>query len=259
MNQYRVLAAGLLALSTASVQAVELNVTVGANVWSASPSGDIQGQSSDPELSVGDLGLSRESSNQYYLQLDHPVPLWPNLRISQTSLDFSGRKNRNVTFMGQTFTGEVASSVDLSHTDITAYYRFLDGVTSVMPLLDLRLELGATLRRFDGAFSVSEVASAKSESVDLSALVPMGYLAGRIGLPYDLSVGASLNTISYSGNQLTDISADLRYEYDGLPLVKPGLVAGYRSFALKLDDLDDTYGDLRLKGPYFGAYVRAGF
>lgn len=254
--------AALLPVFAIHAQAVDLNITAGASMWDVTPSGYIQGKEGEQRLDVKDqLGLSGESSTQLYVQFDHPIPVIPNFRISNTSLDFSGNKNQSVTFLNQTFTGNLDSSVDLSHTDVTAYYRFLDGMTSFIPLVDLRLELGATIRMFDGELSVTgdTVSGRQTQSVDLSAPLPMGYLAGRIGVPFGLSAGASVNTISYSGSSLTDLTFDVRYQYDALPLIKPGITAGYRDFSLTLDDLDDTYGDLTLDGAFVGAYIRAGF
>lgn len=263
MRKILTLAGSMLLPAVAmNAQAMDFNITAGANLWNVSPSGYIQGRDGQQKLDAkNDLGLSSESSSQLFVQFDHFIPVIPNFRISKTSLEFSGSKDRTVTFMDETFTGNLSSSVDLSHTDITAYYRFLDGVTSFVPLVDLRLELGATVRLFDGELSVTgDTASGRqTESVDLNAPLPMGYLAGRVGVPFGLSAGASVNTISYSGSSLTDLTFDVRYQYDGFPLIKPGITAGYRDFSLTLDDLDDTYGDLTLDGAFFGAYIRAGF
>lgn len=245
-----------------NAQAIDFNITTGASLWDVAPSGYIQGRDGQQELDVkNDLGFSSESSTQLFIQFDHFFPVIPNLRLSKTSLDFSGSKNQSATFLDQTFTGNLSSSVDLSHTDITAYYRLLDGVSSLIPLLDLRLELGATLRMFDGQLSVTGDTSngQQTASVDLSAPLPMGYVAARIGLPFGLSAGASLNTISYSGSSLSDLTLDVRYQYNALPLIKPGITAGYRDFSLTMDDLDDTYGDLMLDGAFVGVYLRAGF
>ncbi|MBE0508476.1 MAG: TIGR04219 family outer membrane beta-barrel protein [Marinospirillum sp.] len=249
----------LLPLTAINAQAVDFNITAGVNLWDVSPSGYIQGKEGEDRLDVKDqLGLSGESSNQLFVQFDHFIPVIPNFRVSQTSLEFSGNTNKTVKFLGETYSGSTNTSVDLSHTDVTAYYRFLDGVTSFIPLVDLRVELGATLRMFDGSFAF-EGTGAEPRSVDLTAPLPMGYLAGRVGVPFGLSAGASVNTISYSGSSLTDLTFDVRYQYDGFPLIKPGITAGYRDFSLTLDDLDDTYGDLTLDGAFFGAYIRAGF
>lgn len=241
-------------------QALEFNLLAGANVWDAGPSGEIQGLKNETPLQVkSSLGLEDENQTNIFIQFDHPVPVIPNFRISSTELEFSGTKTAQLDFMGQSFNGELNSLVDLSHTDFTAYYRFLDGITSFIPLVGLRVELGLTLRQFAGEFSVAEAASGTKESLDLDVIVPMGYAGLRVSLPLGLSVGANVNAIGYSGNSLTDVTADLRYQYDGLPLIKPGINLGYRSFDAKLDDLDDTYGDLSLSGVFAGAYVRVGF
>lgn len=261
-TQVALLAAATLPLLGFQAQALEFNVTAGANIWDVSPSGEIQGNKNDPKLDLKDqLGLSDDTFTSIFVQFDHPIPVIPNFRVTQTGLDLSGSKNTTFDFKGETFTGNVKSTIDLSHTDVTAYYRLLDGITSFIPLVDLRLELGLTLRLIDGEFAVTgDVGgTSQTETVDFSAPLPMGYVGGRVGLPFGLSVGASLNTISYDGNGITDLMADVRYQYDGLPLIKPGITAGYRDLSVKLDDLDDAYGDLTLSGPFFGAYIRAGF
>lgn len=256
--------AGVVLLPAAAMQAqaLEFNILAGGNVWNASPSGEIQGMKNQDKLDVKDtLGLSSENQTNFFVQFDHPVPVIPNVRISRTELDFSGNKNKSFEFLGQKFTGNTQTNIDLSHTDVTAYYRLLDGITSFIPLVDLRAELGLTVRQFDGGFEVKGTAGGQSEteSVDLSAPLPMGYAGLRVGLPMGFSFGAKVDAIGYSGSSLTDVTVDARYQYGGLPLIKPGITAGYRSFDVKLDDLDDTYGDLEFSGAFFGAYIRAGF
>jgi len=250
----------LLPTVALQAQALEFNVLAGGNVWNASPSGSIQGKKNEANLDVeSTLGLSSENQTSYFVQFDHPIPVIPNLRVSKTALDFSGSKTASFTFLDQSFNGNLQSKVDLSHTDFTAYYRLLDGTTSFIPLVDLRAELGLTIRQFDGEFSVTESATDTTKSIDLSEPLPMGYAALRVGLPMGISFGAKVDAIGYSGNSLSDVTADVRYQYDGLPLIKPGITAGYRSFDAKLDDLDGVYGDLEFSGAFFGAYIRAGF
>lgn len=254
-----ILAAGCALLPLAASQAnASLNITLTGNYWNASPSGSIQGNSTEQPLDVErQLGLSSEGMNNVAVQFDHFIPVVPNFRLTQTQLDFSGRSSEEVTFKGQQFTGEVQSQVDLSHTDITAYYRLLDNLTAFVPLVSLRLELGLTARIFDGGFEVRSGQAASSE--DLSLPVPMGYVGGLVSLPKGVSVGARMNYMSFSDSSLSDLKVFANYEYDGLPLITPGLTLGYRQFSLDLDDLDDSYGDLTLKGPHLGAYLRVGF
>ncbi|NLW04060.1 MAG: TIGR04219 family outer membrane beta-barrel protein [Pseudomonadaceae bacterium] len=255
----------LLPVMAMQAQAIEFNILAGGNLWKASPSGYIQGKATESPLDVKDkLGLSKENQNYFFVQLDHPIPVIPNLRVSRTALDFTGNNTTAFKFLDQDFSGDLHTKVDLSHTDVTAYYRFLDGITTFIPFINLRAELGLTVRQFDGEFEVegkTATSGGKSvtESISLSAPLPMGYAGLRLGLPLGLSIGANINAISYSGNRVSDATADLRYQYDGFPLIKPGLTAGYRSFDVKLDDLKDTYGDLSFSGAFFGAYLRVGF
>lgn len=251
-----------ISLLASHAQAATLKLAASADYWNPKPRGYIQGNPDQQRLDLNDeLGLSSEGASSLSLQLDHFLPLLPNLRITQTRLDFSASTRSDFTFLDTRFTGTTNSDIDLSHTDLTAYYRFLDGVTASLPLVSLRLEAGMTLRRFDGGFTITgEVdGQQQSESSGLDTWVPMGYAGGRISLPLGFTAGAAVNYLSYSGNRLKDLSIFAGYEYRGLPLVTPSIMAGYRAFDLKLDDLDATYGDLTLKGPQVGAYVHLGF
>ena len=252
----------LLPAAAMQVQALEFNILAGGNVWDASPSGSIQGKKSQSNLDVkNELGLSSENQSYFFVQFDHPVPVIPNIRVSRTALDFSGNKNAEFDFLNSSFKGDLSTQVDLSHTDITAYYRLLDGISSFIPLVDLRAELGLTIRQFDGEFAVkgNTTSGDTSQSISLNAPLPLGYASLRLGLPLGISFGAKVDAIDYSGNSITDLTADMRYQYEGFPLIKPGLTAGYRSLDIKLDDLKDTYGDLSVSGAFFGAYIRVGF
>lgn len=255
--------AALLLVPAMQAQALELNVLADGYVWKASPSGEIQGKATESPLDVSDkLGLLNENQTHFFIQLDHPIPILPNVRISKTALDFSGNTRANFKFLDQDFSGDLQAQVDLSHTDVTAYYRLLDGATQFIPLINLRAELGLTVRKFDGGFEVSGntvTNGSATESIRLSEPLPLGYASLRLGLPLGFSVGANINATSYSGSRVSDVTADVRYQFDGLPLIKPGLTAGYRSFDLTLDDLKSTYGDLGFRGAFFGAYLRVGF
>lgn len=252
------LAAAALLLA-GQAQAVSLNVTAAADYWNPSPSGFIQGQSSQPEVDLKDeLGLSREGATHLAIQFEHFIPWVPNLRIRQTNLDLSGSKAADFEFRDSSFAGQVESDLDLSHTDVTGYYRFLDGVTSLLPLVSLRAEAGLTLRFFDGGVDLAD-AQGNEESIDLNTALPLGYLGGRVDLPGGVALGAEANYVSYQGNTVSDINWSARYEYRDWGLLTPGVQVGYRSLNLDLDDLDEVYGDLTLKGPHLGVYLRAGF
>ena len=85
-----VLAASVLALLPMASHA-DLLFTVGAkaSVWGAEPTGQVDdGISVDGEQNG--LGMDSENGNQITLFFEHPVPVLPNIRVRQTSLDMTG-------------------------------------------------------------------------------------------------------------------------------------------------------------------------
>jgi len=75
----------------------------------------------------------------------------------------------------------------------------------------------------------------------------MLYAGVNADLPFTgVYIDASLNTISYDGNGLQDLSAAVGYNFgDLLPLTAE---LGYRKMSLDLEDLDDVEGDFTIDG-----------
>ena len=82
-----VLVASLIpALSAADI----LGVRVGANYWNYDIGGTARYQTRDSANNIDvnkDLGYDDGSLGHYYISLEHPVPLLPNVRISKTDID----------------------------------------------------------------------------------------------------------------------------------------------------------------------------
>jgi outer membrane protein len=232
-------------LSTAHADTV-FGIYAGAYNWKADFSGDINDTDADQNIDLeDDLGFSDESNNVFYIAIEHPVPVLPNIRIQHTALDSSadGRLTRDFTFDDVDFeVGEdVATDIDFTHTDITLYYEILDNWVN--------LDVGLTARKFDGEIRIAGIG--ETAQVDLDATLPMLYVAAQFDLPLTgLSAGVGGNAVGYSGNTLLDLNAYVQYEFKfGL-----GLRGGYRTFTLELDDVDDIDSDLTLDGLY-GALV----
>lgn len=216
-----------------------LGVYAGAGQWRADYSGDL----GDPSISADELGLEDSANNVIYVAFEHPIPLIPNARIQHTDISSSqsSRITRSFTLDNQTFVaGEnVDSDIDLTHTDFTLYYELLDNWVN--------LDLGVTLRRFDGYASAE--GEAFSETVDIKETLPMVYGKAQFDLPFTgWSVGAEGNVVSYEDNQLTDLTAKVSYKFG--VLAEFGFEAGYRILSMELDE--DVYADMELKGPYAG-------
>ncbi|MDO6682772.1 TIGR04219 family outer membrane beta-barrel protein [Oceanobacter sp. 5_MG-2023] len=243
-----VMAVALVALAPLSAQA-DLLFTVGAkaSVWNADPTGQI-----DSDVSVEEDGLNMEEENGQQLTVffEHPVPFIPNVKIKSTSLEVSGNGTVDITFADETFDGDVNSTIDLTHTDLTLYW----GLPLPIPFVDINF--GVSGRQFDG---YAEVKSASNtETVDLDLVLPMVYGELKIDTPFGLYASADINYVGYGDNKLSDISYGVGYLLP-IPVVDLGLEAGYRQMTLETDPDDiDIETDLDVSGVYYGLSLSIG-
>lgn len=245
------IAAFLVAMTPVASHA-DLLFTVGAkaSMWSPEPSGQIdEGVSVDG--STNGLGLDGDSGTQLTVFFEHPVPMLPNVRLRQTSLEMTGDGTLLTEFNGQVFAGDIDSELDLSHTDATFYW----GVPLPVPYVDINF--GLTARMFDGyALVESDV---QSEEVDLDFAMPMGFLEAQVGSPFGLYAQAEINAIGYDGNSLTDMSFVLGYDLP-VPVVDLGLEIGHRSLSMKTNkDTTEIETDFDVTGLFYGASFAVGF
>jgi len=230
-------ALGLAATSFAQADTV-FGIYAGAGSWN----GSYEGDAGEPSISLKELGVKDHSNNFYYIAIEHPIPVLPNVRLSH--IDIKAKQSADITrtfvIDGTPFTaGEhVASQFDLSHTEATFYYEVLDNWVN--------LDLGLSARKFDGY--VSAQSPTRSEKVKLDDTLPMVYAKAQFDLPFTgLSVGVEGNYVSYSGDKLSDYSAKISYLFDSA--LDFGLEAGYRKLSLTVDD-NDLQGKVDIKGPY---------
>jgi len=137
------------------------------------------------------------------LDIQHPIPLIPNLRMDVWDLESD------------------PSGTEISHLDFTGYY----GVG----LLWLGLEGGLTFRNLD----MTHGSSTDSESV------PMLYLAASLGIPgTGITLAAESKSIS-SFDSVTISDQSFKIQYQPIPIL--GLEAGYRSIDQETNFLDADY------------------
>jgi outer membrane protein len=111
------------------------------------------------------------------------------------------------------------------------------------------LDLGLTARLFDGKASLA--GTTQQESIDLEAAVPLLY--GKLGVSVPttgLAAELLANWVNVDEFRLIDWSAQLSYEFDMLPVMDAGIILGYRSQSIELDDLDELQSDAKFEG-YF--------
>ena len=244
------LAAFVLAMAPVAAQA-DLLFTLGAkaSVWNAEAAGQI-----DDGVSVEDDGLNLDSDNGQQLTVffEHPLPVVPNFKLKQTSLELKGDGSIDAQFGDITFNESVTSAIDLSHNDLTLYW----GLPLPLPFIDINF--GLTARQFDGTAEVTGT-NAGTERVDLDIVLPLVYGELKLNTPFGIYAGADLNYIGMGDNKLSDMSAVIGYDLP-VPVVDIGVEAGYRSMTLQTDEEDaDIAADVDVKGMFFGASLSLGF
>ncbi len=236
-----ILASALATLSGAAQADTLFGVYAGAGTWQQSFSGDVAsgGERVDVE---DDLDIGNDTNNVLYLAVEHGVPVLPNVRLNYSDVAGDGRNllTRSVEFNGQVFSlaENVASEVNLTQTDLVAYYEVLDNTLS--------LDLGVAARWVDGDV---EVASATDvAAAEFKGALPLLYARGRVDLPFTgLWAGAEAMGLAYGGHQLLDVTAQVGWES---PL-GIGAEIGWRTLRLELDSIDEIdSADVDISGPY---------
>lgn len=226
-------------------QADTIGIHAGGGVWQP----DIEGSFGITEvITVEELGLQGEDANFFYIALEHPVPVLPNIRINRTDLEAKGSAvlSEDFTFDTVVFPSgtDTSTVLDLSHTDYTLYYEILDNVASA--------DLGVTFRQFDGGGSIVGTNGSEnySESDNFKATAPMLY--GRLQFDLPLSgfyMGGTINYVGMDGDKLSDVEARVGYTTSAL-VANLGVELGYRKTTIKVDDDDDLQTDMTFDGSY---------
>jgi outer membrane protein len=242
MNLLRSLLILAITLTPLTAVADVIGFYVGGGLWQASPEGDIGRTDINLEST---LNLDEENNQFIFVALEHPIPLLPNIRVQHSEMAWAGNALviAGTDLNGSPFVSDeqVDVSLDLTHTDATFYYEIFDNV--------MDLDLGITARAFDGEASL--VGVSQQESIDLDAIGPLVY--GQVGVDFPLtglSAHMIANWINVDEFRLIDWAAQLTYEFDLLPAVDAGLILGYRSMLVELDDLDDLQSDATFEGYY---------
>lgn len=231
--------AGMLLPALAQADTI-LGWRMGANAWQQQYSGDVQSGPSKIDLE-DDLGFDDETGYNLYLAFEHPIPLLPNVMLQHTKIDADATGDvTGFIFDGNIYTGEVRSSLDLTHTDATLYYELLDNWVN--------LDLGITGRRFENGVKITDVGTGTTGTLDIDYVIPMIYAQARFDLPFTgLSLGVEGNGTAYDGDTLYDVKLNLAYEF-ALGL---GIELGYRVFDLDYEDGDEI-ADVTIDGVYAG-------
>lgn len=270
-----IIVAGIASMLTASVQAdTLLGLYIGGQIWQAQTSGSIGEENSLlNEVISQEFTFDDQQQGSFYVAIEHPIPLIPNIKISSATLDVDGqaRITENDFSFGDIaypVNAAVNTVIDVSYIDYTFYYEILDNDL-------LTFDIGLTARDIDGNFSVSgdigEVAEIEviAEIVDIigiseitiakeqfSAIVPMLYGSVIVGLPYTgFNVFAQGNYTGYDDSSIYDFQVGVSYAVLDNLAVDLNVELGYKVIKMNIEDIDDVYADMEFKGVFAGATV----
>ncbi|MDX5407420.1 MAG: TIGR04219 family outer membrane beta-barrel protein [Chromatiaceae bacterium] len=233
-------------VTTAAQADTLLGLYIGADGWRTSTDGSF---ANDQQLQGFNFNDKTQSS--YYVALEHPLPLLPNIRLQHNQLESNGitALNASFNFAGETFAvdTDIANQVDLTNTDYVLYYEILDN--------DLvSLDLGINAKHIDGSVAVADLGGSGAVAVqDASTFIPMLYTSAIVGLPLTgLELFANGSFVSYDGSRVYDMQAGVAYALLDNLAVDLRLKLGYRAVNLRLDDIDNLYADLDFNGAFAG-------
>jgi len=245
MKLKHILLTSLFFIFPYQLHADTIGVYLGAGVWNHSASGYVRDSGTVNFDLKKDLHLKDKQEGYFYIAVEHPVPLIPNIKFTSTKMSHagSGAITVSTTFGGKTFSANdnVDTIINLDSTDITAYYEILDNV--------IELDLGLTARKLDGKVSLVGAAVTGVQKIDQT--IPLIYAALSINLPAGITLNGEGNFIGVGGVSYTDLTVKLRYEIIDVF----GVEGGVRSQNLSLDAVDSVSADLTFSGPFVGVFV----
>ncbi|MFT5758235.1 MAG: outer membrane protein [Alteromonadaceae bacterium] len=243
------LAASLATVLSASVQAdTLLGLYLGGQVW-ANQSDGVFG---DANKQI-DFNLDNEQQGSFYIAIEHPLPLIPNVKISSTTLDTQGKSALTSEFVFNKVTYKVGDDVnavfDVSYVDYTFYYEVFDNDL-------LTFDFGLTARDISADVKVNSTATALTSDISAAGITPMLYVAVNVGLPFTgFNVFAEGNFLSVGDNSFHDYQAGVSYELVDNLAIDINLTLGYRTINMELDDLDNLSSNIDFNGVFAGAIV----
>lgn len=222
-------------------------ITAGANYWQAE--NEVQaGEVADAQFT---LNQEKESNNELFFSIEHPVPLLPNLRYLTSDVSVSGSQTLTQTYILSGRTYRVASTLDANYdyeySDYSLYYELFDNQV-------LEFDLGVTLKDIDASLAVVNRQDANEASRrDASGIEPYIYTAAKLNLPL-LNLGFSTH-LNVKDSSTYDFEFAIEYQLGDMPAIQPYLQLGWKKQELDLEDFDSLYlkhsWDAAFAGIYF--------
>lgn len=177
--------------------------------------------------------IDRDNGIQASIAFEHPIPLLPNVKIKYTNIDSTTENNTS---------SPNSDKVKFTNTDYILYYEILDNIVSA--------DIGFGLANVDS--DIKQYDALQYVNNTISGNVPIAYASIGGKLPFTgLSTKGEIVVGSDGDTTMTDVQAELQYNFVQSLLIDVGAKVGYRYLNIDADK-DDLKYKLDFKGPYIG-------
>ena len=226
-----------------------LGLYAGAQAWNMGTTGGFSDDGTNLKFNFAD-----KTQGSFYVALEHPIPLIPNIKIQRTGMDTDGKVSLTSSYIfgDELFTANstVLTDVKLTSTDAILYYELFDNDL-------ISFDFGINAKYLDGELFVVDSEDPSNVGREaFSGVVPMLYSRLALGLPTTgLGVYVEGSFLSFDDQTLTDYQAALTYNLMENLAIDMTFQLGYRAVQLDLKDLDGIYSDMEFKGVFAGLEV----
>ncbi|MFT6895763.1 MAG: outer membrane protein [Paraglaciecola sp.] len=226
-----------------------LGIYAGAQAWDMNTEGGF----SDDGTNI-DFNFDDQTKGNFYLALEHPLPLVPNIKIQRSDMNSDGEVSvaSSFTFKSELFSANTAltTNIDLVSTDFILYYELFDNDL-------LSFDLGVNGKHLDGNVFIQDKGDPTTKGdLDFTGILPMLYTKIAFGVPFT-GLGAYIegSFLSVGDHKVTDYQAVVTYSLLDNMVMDTTLQLGFRAMKMELEDLDNLYSNLEFSGAFAGIEV----
>lgn len=191
---------------------------------------NIDGNANLDQKYLHEQDIDRDGTVQVSVAFEHPIPLLPNVKAKYTKLDVTTETNGFST---------QKAAIDLDHTDLILYYEILDNI--------VRADVGVGATLLNGNLQQFN----QTQNVDEYAPIIYAEVGGK--LPFTgLSAKAEATYTDINDVKMTDVQAEIQYDFIKSLFLDVGGKVGYRVLNIELDDLNRKDVKMDFRGPYVG-------
>jgi outer membrane protein len=254
------------ALTSGANAGMVIDVQAGAGMWAPELNGFMKYGNAVAnrnfefdQLGIDDASESYERNNYVYIDVDHFLPLIPNIRVERLKYAISGNStiSSNISFGNLAFGVNESATTDLEmvQNDLILYWG-IPGLNLLSAGI-LDVDFGIMGKQLDGYYQMTNnTTGATPEKIEFDQWIPMAYLAVQVDVPVlPLELEVSTKRISYEASEISDNMAKVSLALPiPIPLIDTKLDVGYREQILKIDPslIDNFEADVKTKGLFFG-------